>query len=260
MSAAQPVADVDATNFITASKASSEAFKTATLLRSLKVNALITGEEGVGKKALARYIMPNAPVVEAKNYNELLSVLHSNQEVIILNIEHAANIKVIVEEAKKHNVRVIATAYALYGNEAVEKFFAISFTIPPLRDRMEDVEVLKKLFVNEVSEMLGEELSLDEEFEPDLSKNAISLKRQVLIRAVFSDIEEKDIMQLLFAFLYEKLGGSDDYKKYLHLYEAPLIEAGLKKFKSQLQLSKVLGLNRNTLRKKISENKEYLNE
>jgi DNA-binding NtrC family response regulator len=44
------VVDVDATKFVVVSEASKEAFKTATLLRTLKVNALIRGEEGVGKK------------------------------------------------------------------------------------------------------------------------------------------------------------------------------------------------------------------
>jgi DNA-binding protein Fis len=43
----------------------------------------------------------------------------------------------------------------------------------------------------------------------------------------------------------------------LHLYEVPLIRAGIKKFKSQLQLSDKLGLNRNTLRKKITEHAHY---
>ncbi|TNF45412.1 MAG: Fis family transcriptional regulator, partial [Epsilonproteobacteria bacterium] len=42
-------------------------------------------------------------------------------------------------------------------------------------------------------------------------------------------------------------------REHLGLYEKPLIEAGLKKFGSQLQLSQVLGINRNTLRKKIHE-------
>ena len=91
------VADVDATNFIKESKASKEAFKTATLLRTLKINALIKGQSGVGKKTLARYILPNAPLIDAKNYEELLSVLQSSKEVIITHIENVSNIKVILD-------------------------------------------------------------------------------------------------------------------------------------------------------------------
>ena len=261
MSAALPVADVDATNFLTVSQASKEAFKTATLLRSLKVSALIRGEAGVGKKTLARYILPSAPVVDAKKYDELLSVLHSSSEVIISDLENVANIKVVLKEAEKNGVRIIATASCGYENEKLEDFFGIDFTIPPLRERMEDVEMLCKRFCKEVEEMLGAEIDLDmQRLEPDLSKNALSLKRQIMVRSIFEDIDEKDLMELLYNYLYEKLGGSDDYRKFLHLYEVPLIKAGLKRFKSQLQLSQILGLNRNTLRKKISNIKEYLHE
>ena len=259
MSAAQPVADVDATNFITLSQASKEAFKTATLLRSLKVSALIRGERGVGKKTLARYILPSAPVVDAKNYDELLSVLHSSDELIISNLENVANIKVVLHEAEENGVRIIATASCNYENEKLEDFFGIDFTIPPLREREEDVAILCRTFCDEVAQMLGTEVKLDmENFEPDLSQNALSLKRQVMVLAIFDDIDEKDLMELLYNYLYRKLGGNDDYRKFLHLYEAPLIKAGLKRFKSQLRLSQILGLNRNTLRKKISNIKEYL--
>jgi len=261
MSAALPVADVDATNFITVSQASKEAFKTATLLRSLKVSALIRGEAGVGKKTLARYILPSAPVVDAKNYDELLSVLHSSSEIIISDLENVANIKVVLKEAEENGARIIATASSTYESEKLEDFFGIDFTIPPLRERMEDAEVLYKQFCDEISQMLGSDFDLDmESFEPDLSQNALSLKRQVIVRAIFDDIEEKDLIELLYNYLYEKLGGNDDYRKFLHLYEVPLIKAGLKRFKSQLQLSQILGLNRNTLRKKISNIKEYLDE
>ena len=53
------VQGVVVTNFITLSNASKEAFKTATLLKTLNVNSLITGEDSVGKKCLATYILPN---------------------------------------------------------------------------------------------------------------------------------------------------------------------------------------------------------
>ena len=58
-------------------------------------------------------------------------------------------------------------------------------------------------------------------------------------------------------FLIEKIGSNNDYRNFLHLYEVPLIQAGIKRFKSQLQLSERLGLNRNTLRKKIAENEAF---
>jgi DNA-binding protein Fis len=66
-------------------------------------------------------------------------------------------------------------------------------------------------------------------------------------------MDEHDIKQAVFHYLLDHLEGNNGYKEYLGLYEKPLIEAGLKKFGSQLQLSQVLGINRNTLRKKIHE-------
>ena len=65
-------------------------------------------------------------------------------------------------------------------------------------------------------------------------------------------------MEIIYNYLVDRLGSQSDYKNFLHLYEAPLIKAGFDKFKSQLQLSDRLGLNRNTLRKKIAENDKYL--
>ncbi len=252
--------DVDATKFVTESSASKEAFKTATLLRSLKVNALLRGETGVGKKTLARYILPSAPVVSGKNYDELLSVLRSESELIVTDIDSVANIKVIVEEAQKHSTRIVATASANFQNDVVSDFFAVSFTIPPLAERKEDADALSRIFLEEIEHILGEKTQVElSTLEMDLSKNAISLKRQLLVLSIFQDIDDSDIMQLLYQHLYARLGSGDDYKKFLYLYEAPLIKAGLKRFKSQLQLSEKLGLNRNTLRKKISQNKEYIN-
>lgn len=253
------VVDVDVTSFIAVCEASKEALKTATLLRSLKLNALIQGEKGVGKKTLCSYILPNASQISAKNHEELLSLLHSEEELIVTDFENVANIKVIIDTATKNGVRLIATASVNYTHELLEEFFTIRFTIPPLSQRKEDVFPLVDKFLTEFETLIGHKASFElKDFEPDLSENAYSLKKQILIASIFDEIEEKEIMQLMYDFLYAKLGTNNDYKNFLHLYEAPLIKAGLKRFKSQLQLADKLGLNRNTLRKKISENKEYL--
>jgi DNA-binding protein Fis len=64
---------------------------------------------------------------------------------------------------------------------------------------------------------------------------------------------KEEIQQAIYHYILENLEGNNGYKEHLDLYEVPLIEAGLEKFKSQLQLSQILGINRNTLRKKIHE-------
>jgi len=250
---------VDA-SYITASASSAEAFKTATLLKTLSVNSLITGECGVGKKSLAQYILPDAPVLDASNLDELVTALQSTSELVITNLENSPNINKILNIINSKNIRVIATAKSLYYNESIDKTFSIKFDIPPLSQRPEDIEELIQKFTKEASGIFNtnDEFNI-ENFKPDLSQNSNSLRRQVMISYLLQDIKEVELIDIIQAYLLDKLGSNNDYKNFLHLYEVPLIQAGLQRFKSQLQLSDKLGLNRNTLRKKIADNEKYLN-
>jgi DNA-binding protein Fis len=113
-------------------------------------------------------------------------------------------------------------------------------------------------FVKEARATLGKSEPFDlSGFVPDLSENAISLRRQVYLHYLFDSISENDLMDTIERYMIDKLGTSNDYRHFLHRYEVPLIRAGIKRFKSQLQLSDKLGLNRNTLRKKIAEHSTY---
>jgi DNA-binding NtrC family response regulator len=250
---------VDVTSFITTSEASYQAFKTATLLKTLTVNALIMGEVGVGKKSLASFILPDASTVDASNYDELLATLESCNEIIITNIENSPNIKRLIETIKSNNIRVIATSKQSFNNEFTDDIFSVKFDIPPLSEREEDLQELVKMFESEAAELFGGNRVLDlTHFSPDLKQNAKSLKRQVMINYLLQGVKDNELMEIIENYLYEKLGSNSDYRNFLYLYEVPLIKAGLSRFKSQLQLSDKLGLNRNTLRKKIADNKQYL--
>jgi len=250
---------VGVTNFITASEASYQAFKTATLLKTLSVSALIMGEIGVGKKSLASFILPDASIIDASNFDELLVTLESCSELIITNIENSPNIKRLIDTIKLHGVRVIATAKHSYSNEFIDDLFSVKFDIPPLEQRQEDIAELIALFEAEASAIFGGEQKIElENFKPDLRENAKSLKRQVMVNYLLKDIKDYELMDIIENYLYDKLGSNSDYRNFLYLYEVPLINAGLSRFKSQLQLSDKLGLNRNTLRKKIADNKQYL--
>jgi len=250
---------VDATNFITASPSSAQAFKTATLLKTLSVNALITGEIGVGKKSLAHYILPDAPLLDASNLDELLTTLESSKEIIITNLENSPNIKKVLDVVTSNNVRVIATAKSSYTNSYIDDIFSVKFDIPSLSNRLEDIELLVEKFTKEASLLFSSSEKFNiKNFKPDLSQNSNSLRRQVMISYLLQDIKETELMDILENYLSDKLGSNSDYRNFLHLYEVPLIKAGLNKFKSQLQLSDKLGLNRNTLRKKIADNADYL--
>ena len=252
---------MDVASFITASNASSEAFKTATLLKTLGVNALIMGESGVGKKSLASFILPGASVIDASNFDELLIALESSDEIIITNIDNSPNIKRLIDTIRENSIRVIATSAQAFSNEYIDDMFSVKFNIPPLKERLEDVEILVQRFALEASSLFGGDEKFNiKNFKPDLSNNSNSLRRQVMINYLLQDVNDVELMDIIENYLYSKMGTSSDYRNLIYLYEAPLIRAGLKKFKSQLQLSDKLGLNRNTLRKKIAENKQYLEE
>lgn len=249
---------VDA-SYITASAASAQAFKTATLLKTLNVNSLITGEVGVGKKSLASYILPDAPILDVSNHEELLSAVESSSSIIIANLENSPNIKKIFEILFQRGIKVVATAKSSYSNESADKFFSVRFDIPPLRERPQDVEELVEKFTKEASKLFcSKDMLKFKNFKPDLTQNSNSLRRQVMIRSLLQNINESELMEILYNYLEDRIGSHNDYKNFLHIYEVPLIKAGFDKYKSQLQLADRLGLNRNTLRKKIADNGKYL--
>lgn len=249
---------VDVTNFLTASSASVEAFKTANLLKGLGVNAIILGERGTGKLTLARYILPHAPIIDAGHFDELLDTLESHSDVIIHRLDNVANLKRLIETIQKTRTRVIATGGGRYTQDQLDEIFTIRLALPPLSERQEDVAILVEAFIKEARDTLGKSEPFDlEGFLPDLSENAISLRRQVYLHYLFDSINENDLMEIMEHYLEGKLGSNNDYRAFLHLFEVPLIRAGIKRFKSQLQLAERLGLNRNTLRKKIADHSEY---
>ncbi len=253
------VQDVAVTNFIALSNASKEALKTATLLKMLNVNSLITGEVGVGKKSLAHYILPNALILDASNFDELLTTIQSVNQIIIINLHKSPNLDILAKAIKLRNIRVIATSRNYIEDDILDELFSVKFNIPPLSQRTEDIEGLIKKFSIEASKLfaLKDGFKMGE-FIPNLSTNSHSLKRQVMINYLLQDIRDFELIEIIKNYLFDKLGSNSDYKKFLYLYEVPLIQSGLKRFKSQVKLSDKLGLNRNTLRKKIADNKKYL--
>ncbi|MFZ2969402.1 MAG: helix-turn-helix domain-containing protein [Sulfuricurvum sp.] len=248
---------VDVTNFVTASNASLEAFKTANLLKGLSVSAIIIGARGTGKRSLARYILPHAPVIDAKNFDELLDALVKNSTLIVHKIDDIPNLKRFEETLSRTKTRIIATGEYRFSPEQLENIFSIRLVIPPLHERPEDTQLLAALFAKEAQEVLGTLSPIALDFSPDVSDNSLSLRRQVYLQSLLGSIEEEDIMTIMEGFLVQKLGGNNDYRRFLPLFEVPLIKAGMKRFKSQLQLADKLGLNRNTLRKKIADHAAY---
>ncbi|MFA7090764.1 MAG: Fis family transcriptional regulator, partial [Arcobacteraceae bacterium] len=145
-------------DYIAAAPASKEILNSATLLKSLGVNALISGSLGTGKKTLASYILPNTPIYNAKELQQDISdniIGLSNQSIIIDQIENITNVELFLTWANENDIRVIATTLKEDLNSKLKDFFSITLFIPNLENRKEDIKPLANKFSNEAMHILG---------------------------------------------------------------------------------------------------------
>lgn len=244
-------------DFIAQSHISKEILNSANLLKSLKINVLIRGEIGTGKKTLAKTIAPNSIVIDAKELQQEVSQNAFSTEfetVIIDHIENITNIDLLLNWFNNCGHRIIATTKQNQLNEKLEEFFAIKTLIPPLDQRVEDIKPLANKFAIEASQVLGDGKTKPQKLIINTKQNGHSLRKSIFFSYLFESINEGEIMMLLEKLIFDKLEGENNYRDLLYLFETPLLRASQKKYKSQLQMSKYLGLNRVTLRKKLELN------
>jgi len=243
-------------SYIAKSRASLEALKSANLLKSLNISALILGERGTGKQTLAKFILPNAPIIDGFNFKELVSTITVVDAVIIKNFDKISNYSKLKSLLDMHKTRIIATSKSKLSQKINDDFFSLQISIAPLRQREEDIELLANKFFEEVSSIFGNEDDIYlENLNFDLSDNCYSLRKSIYLKYLSKSLDEESIMNIIEDFLDNKIGGRNDYRDNLHLFDIPLIRSGFKKFGSQLNMSEKFGLNRNTLRKKINNYK-----
>jgi len=223
--------------------------KGLSLTSSLFVSSIIIGETHTGKKTIIRSIFPKAIFVNAQNVQEVSEAFDNYDEIILFNFENIKNL----HELDFNNKRVIAIASEVKHLNIDDKF-AFIYHVPSLSERKEDVELLINKFTKTIKKelMVEKEITIDVD-KIDLSQNIKSLKNSIYKQILYKNISKEDIEEILFEYFFDRLDGKNGYQDNVDIFEKPLIEAGLKKFKSQLKLSDVLGINRNTLRKKISE-------
>ena len=256
------VQDVAAINFIAASKPLKEALKSANLLKSLKFNTLISGEIGTGRHTLARVIIPDAPIIKGED-SELYTYIENSNELIVDGIEKIELLSKFFQAVQKFKTHIVAISYMSDVSSEYQSFFSVNIVLPPLHERPEDIEPLAKKFFEEACQLFG--CKIPDNFDLDIgildiSQNAISLRKSVYLYCLSLQIGLNDILNLNETYLLRRMEeeSGDIYRNELLLFEVPLIRAGMKKFKSQLKMSQAFGLNRNTLRKKINEWKDYL--
>ncbi|MCF6200564.1 MAG: Fis family transcriptional regulator [Hydrogenimonas sp.] len=248
-------------NFIAESKPLKEALKSANLLKSLQFNTLISGEYGTGRHTLASYMMPDAAVINGSDV-DLYTHIENSDQIIIEDIDRVDSLSRVLQSVSKHKTKVIAITEDPSSIGPIISLFSVRIELPPLSERREDILPLAMKFAKEAEVMFGEKGAKD--FIPDiesvdLSRNAFSLRRSIFLQYFAENMVSEELMMLNQAYLLKRMDDSEDiYRRELFLYEVPLIRAGMKRYKSQLKMSQAFGLNRNTLRKKITEWKEYL--
>ncbi|NLU34026.1 helix-turn-helix domain-containing protein [Wolinella succinogenes] len=253
--------DAGATKFLAHSPSSRELLKSATLLGSLQVNVLIEGEEGVGKTTLAKEILQDFEILDLSRVQKKEHQNLHSKPILLKDFESLQHDETFLSWLKRYDGRIVATSKTPIHSALMDDIFGVVLFVAPLREREEDVEVLKGLFIQQAKDFFGldENLKVDiKKSRIDLNKNAKSLKKSIFLHLFQQQLSPQEFLNVVENFLLGQLSGEDDYKKLLYLFDAPIIKAAMHKQKSQLKAAKMLGINRNTLRKKIHEVKRYL--
>jgi len=248
-------------DFIAQDEISKEILNSAKLLQAVNVHALILGAPGVGKKSLAQYILPNSKIYNSKILQQDIQdevVILQNDAIIIDKIHEITNVDLFLKWINTNEIRIIAISDNNMLNQKLKDIFSINLEIPPLYKRDLDTKALINKFSVEASKTLDMEMLSNSKLITNTTNNTHSLRKSIYFSYLFETIGEEEILMFLEKYLGENLGDENAYKNLLYLFEVPLIKASTKKYKSQVQVSKHLGLNRITLRKKLETHKDLL--
>jgi DNA-binding NtrC family response regulator len=247
--------------YIAKDSISKEILNSAKLLQAVEVNALILGGSGVGKKSLAKYILPNSEIYQAKDLQKDIiddMVALQSRAIIVDKIHEITNIDIFLRWLEENNIRLIAISNTENLNQKLKDIFSINLEIPDLIKREEDTKALVSKFSFEASSILDMPLINHSKLIINVSNNTHSLRKSIYFSYLFETIGEHEILMFLEKYISENLHGENSYKELSYIFEVPLLKASTKKYKSQVQVAKHLGLNRITLRKKLEIYKELL--
>ncbi len=235
-------------NYATRSETVQQIIKSLNLTRTLYVSSIIIGEPWSGKRTLVRHLFPDLPTVDGHDQEAVETLLSQTDALIIEHYEKIPNTERLDFEDK----HIIAIADYAGNTKVLDETFAFIYHMPPLRERPEDILLYADLYQKEATEtlMLDTEITLSKNV-LDIRQNLRSLRasiyREVLLQSGDRDALERGLHHYFLSQMPEEA----DYHQHLGLFEKPLLEAGLHVYGSQLRLAEALGINRNTLRKKI---------
>jgi len=236
--------------FLSNSTVVEKIIKGLTLTKSLKVSSILLGEPFTGKKSLVESLFPDAISIDAGHPESLSHALSQQEDLVIYHFESITDLS----RYDFSNRHIVAIADTTRITPSIEEKFAFIYRMPALRERPEDIALLLSYFSKQIKEELMLDTLHDIDIERlDLSENIKSFKASIYRELVTANIDREGLEALIYTYLYTRIEGNNAYREYLGLLERPMIKAGLDRYRSQLKLSSILGLNRNTLRKKIHE-------
>lgn len=218
--------------------------------KELYVSSILYGDEYTGKKSLVKELYNSSTWVSGEDLEQVQNALANHSQIVITDFEKISNIDTVTFG----NSNIVAISNRKELDSRIEDKFAFIYRMPPLMERDDDTKLYTDHFTKEAKELfnINADIEIKKEY-LDLSKNIKSLKSSIYKSVLLQNLSSDDICHTLYSYFIKNYNGANVYKDQLELFEKPLIDAGLELYKSQLKLSEVLGINRNTLRKKINE-------
>jgi len=227
------------------------------ILKSMKINkqitasSIINGKAHTGKIALVKSIYDDSILIDGNYIDKHKSILSNKTKIIIYNFDKIKDMDYI----DFNTMQIIAISSYEYIPQSIKNKFAFVYEMPSLKTRKNEIQE----FVNKVSKkakkalhvQTNEVINLDK---LDLSQNFQSIEASIYKHIIKQTLSKDEIENILYIYLHSNINDDTSYRKLLGIFERPLIKAGLDKYKSSLKLSKILGINRNTLSKKILTN------
>ena len=232
------------------SKQINKTFQIIQATKELLVSSLIYGESNTGKKTFIREIFKNSTWVDGSNIEDVKFSLKNSDNLVITNFEKILNYK----ELEFENINIVAILNSKTYDKNLDNKFAFIYYMPPLRDRKEDVKLFTNYYLKSAKKLFNIKENIElESRDIDISNNIKSLKSSIFKTVLYKTVSKDELFDILYYYFLKNYEGKNVYKEQLELFEKALITAGLDIYKSQLKLSDILGINRNTLRKKINE-------